>query len=61
MYGSVNRFYNTVLKIEILESMREDLIETMTKIVFNERMSKIMTAISRITCKEEEKIFQLKA
>ena len=60
MYGCVNRFYNTVLKIEVLEQMREDIIETMTKIVFTDKMSKLMTTICRVQVKDEEKKFQQK-
>lgn len=35
MYGACVRFYNTVLKVKTLESMKEDLIETLTKVVIN--------------------------
>lgn len=34
MYGSCVRFYNTVIGQAFLEQMKEDLIETLTSLVF---------------------------
>lgn len=60
MYGAVVRFYNTILKLSVLESMKEDLIEIISKLVFNEQMSNMVTAMCRICSKEEERTFTMK-
>lgn len=39
MYGTLIRFYNTIIKVEVLENMKEDLIELITQMVFNEQMT----------------------
>jgi len=30
MYGTLVRFYNTIIKVEVIENMKEDLIELIT-------------------------------
>ena len=60
MYGSAIRFYNTVLSLEILEQMKEDLIEVLTKLVFTERMSKLIMSMCKICTSEEETQFIMK-
>lgn len=60
MYGAIIRFYNTTLRLQILEQMKEDLIEVITKLVFNEQMSNMVTALCRICTKDEERTFLMK-
>ena len=40
--------------------MKEDLIEVITKLVFNEQMSNMVTALCRICTKDEERTFLMK-
>ena len=42
MYGTLIRFYNSIIKLKVLESMKEDLIEMTTKLVFNDQMSSLV-------------------
>lgn len=37
LYGSCVRFYSTVVEWDFLQSMKEDLIERLTSMVFEER------------------------
>ncbi len=60
MYGTLIRFYNTIIKVEVLENMKEDLIELITKMVFNEPMSQVATSICRMCTKDDERTFTLK-
>jgi hypothetical protein len=60
MYGALIRFYNTTLKLSVLEQMKEDFIELITKMVFNEQMSNIVLALCRMCTKDEERIFAMK-
>ena len=60
MYGAVVRFYNTLLKLNVLDTMKEDLIELITKLVFNEQMSTIVTSLCMMCTKDEERSFQFK-
>ena len=60
MYGTLIRFYNTVIKVDVIESMKEDLIEHITKMVFNEPMSVLVSSICRICTKDDERTFILK-
>lgn len=60
MYGSVVRFYNTILKLEVLETMKEDLIELITSLVFSEPMSTLVNQLCRICTRDEERTFALK-
>jgi hypothetical protein len=60
MYGTLIRFYNTIVKVDVLENMKEDLIELITKMVFNEPMSQVATSICRMCTKDDERTFTLK-
>ena len=52
MYGSCIRFYSTVLNNELLDLMKEDLIETLTSIVFSRAFSKLLIAFCRVSTKD---------
>lgn len=54
------RFYNTIVKLQVLESMKEDMIELLTKLVFNDKMSNLVTALCRICTKDDERTFIMK-
>jgi hypothetical protein len=60
VYGSLIRFYSSVIKLETLEKMREDLIEALTKLLFNDRMSSMLVAMCRICTRDEERTLVLK-
>jgi hypothetical protein len=60
MYGSIVRFYNSILKLSVLESMKEDLIDYITRMVFNEPMANVVTALCRMCTKDEERLYSLK-
>lgn len=60
MYGAIIRFYNTIIKLKILESMKEDIIDLITKMVFTEQMSTMMTAMCRMCSKDDEVTFVAK-
>ena len=60
MYGICIRFYVTVIKLDILEKMKEDLVETLTRLLFCEQMSNLMIAICRICTKDEERLLIMK-
>ncbi|TNV73847.1 hypothetical protein FGO68_gene8005 [Halteria grandinella] len=60
MYGAIVRFYNTTLKLSVLESMKEDLIDLITRMVFNEPMSHLVTAMCRMCTKDEERVYMMK-
>ena len=60
MYGTLIRFYNTIIKNDVLDNMKEDLIELITKMVFNEPMTQVVTSICRVCTKDDERIFAVK-
>ena len=60
MYGACIRFYNSVVRIDTLEKMKEDLIETLTRNLFIEKMSNLMIALSRVATRDEERTFLMK-
>lgn len=60
MYGSIIRFYNTTIRLSVLEQMKEDIIELISKLVFNETMTNLVTALCRICTKEEERTLTFK-
>lgn len=66
MFGSVVRFYSTVLDWDYIQSMREDLIERLTSKIFNNKdFSYIILQLCRETIKDKEKkygeaVFKLK-
>jgi septum formation topological specificity factor MinE len=60
MYGTVVRFFNSVIKLQALENMKEDIIELITKLVFNQPMSILITGICRMCTKDEERSYALK-
>ncbi|CDW86425.1 UNKNOWN [Stylonychia lemnae] len=60
MYGICIRFYVTVIKLDILEKMKEDLVETLTRILFCEQMTNLMIAVCRVTTKDEESSLKYK-
>jgi hypothetical protein len=60
IYGALVRFYHSVVKLDLLEKMREDLIEALTKLLFNERMSSMLVAMCRVVTRDEERTLVLK-
>jgi|LauGreDrversion4_2_1035121.scaffolds.fasta_scaffold1030902_1 hypothetical protein len=60
MYGSVIRFYNTILSLKILELMKEDIIELISRMVFTQPLSNMTSALCRICTMEEERAFNNK-
>jgi hypothetical protein len=60
MYGTLIRFYSSIVKVEVLESMKEDFIEVITNLVFNEPMMQVVSSICRMCTKDEERSFALK-
>lgn len=60
LYGSCVRFYNSVVKYNTLENMKEDLIEVLTKITFSNKLSNMIVAICSILTKEEDAIYQVR-
>ena len=60
MYGAVIRFYNTIIKLKILESMKEDIIDLITKMVFTDQMSTVVTAMCPMCSREDEMTFVAK-
>jgi len=60
MYGTLIRFYNTIIKNDVLDNMKEDLIELITKMVFNEPMTQVVTSICRMCTKDDERTFAVK-
>ena len=60
MYACCIRFYNTIVRLETLDKMKEDIIETLTKVLFNEKMSNLLIAICRVTTRDEERILLMK-
>jgi len=60
MYGTAVRYYTPVLSLETLEQMKEDIIEALTKIVFNERLSHLALAFCKVCTKDEERVFAMK-
>ena len=60
MYGAAVRYYSTIIKIDEMDSMKEDIIEILTRITFNEKMSKLAIAFCRISTKDEERTFIMK-
>ena len=49
-----------MVKLELIDKMREDLIEALTKLLFNERMSSMLIAMCRVVTKDEERTLALK-
>jgi hypothetical protein len=54
MYGSCVRFYNTVVSSNALTQMKEDLIEALTSLLFQGKMTKMMLAFARVCTKDQE-------
>lgn len=55
MYGTLIRFYQTMIKLQVLDNMKEDLIDLLTKMIFShEHMSTLLLSLSRICTKDEE-------
>jgi len=40
--------------------MREDIIEALTRLLFNSKMSNVMVTLCRLCTKEEERILMMK-
>ena len=58
LYGTMVRFYNTVVKWQDLDFMKEDIIEILTSKLFaNEKFSSLMMELSRFVTFEDEKKF----
>jgi hypothetical protein len=60
MYGSIIRFYNTTIRLSMLELMKEDIIELISKLVFNDTMTNMVIALCRICTKDEERTLTFK-
>jgi len=59
LYGSCVRFYSTVLDPDILEIMKEDLIEVLTSKLFdNSPFSRLVLSLCRETTREQELALQ---
>jgi len=58
LYGSCVRFYSTVVEWDFLQSMKEDLIERLTSLVFNdEQFSATVLSLCRELSKDKEKLY----
>jgi hypothetical protein len=58
LYGTTVRFYNTVVRWQDLDVMKEDLVETLTSTLFNDDIfSDLLLDMSRLTTFDEEKTF----
>ena len=61
LYGTLIRFYQTMIKVQVLDTMKEDLIDLITRLIFtHDHMSNIVMGLSRICTKDEEMQFALK-
>ena len=61
LYGTLIRFYQTIVKHNVLDLMKEDLIDLITKLVFtHEHMTNILVGLCRVCTKDEERQFVLK-
>lgn len=48
------------MRSEILEKMKEDLVEILTRILFNEKLSNLMIALCRICTMDDERMLIMK-
>lgn len=60
MYGGCVRFYNTVLKMKLLDHMKEDLIEVLTKLVINAKMSSFLLALCNVLTRLDDQELERK-
>ncbi len=49
-----------MIKFNTLESMKEDLIEILTKITFSAKLSNMVVAICSIMTREDDAIYKMK-
>ena len=54
IYSALVKFYKPVLRIEVLDEMKEDLIECLTSMVVRGRLSSLLLGFSRVLTKDDE-------